>query len=104
MWIAKTLVIFVGYAVLWRLLLTVSGSCPAHLSGSTNYGDNIEDEWFIVYLIFQLTKQYPGLVAKWVVHLIYMLWYEPRREKTCSMPYVTNLYQYLLNTKFQDSN
>src|SRR4051812_35442498 len=25
-------------------------SCP-HLRGSTNFGDNVEDEWFIVYLL-----------------------------------------------------
>ena len=33
------------------------------LKGSTNFGDNIEDEWFIVYLLFSITKQFPQLVA-----------------------------------------
>ena len=31
--------------------------------GSTNFGDNIEDEWLIVYLLFSITKQFPQLVA-----------------------------------------
>ena len=31
--------------------------------GSTNFGDNIEDEWFIVYLLFSITKQFPQLIA-----------------------------------------
>jgi hypothetical protein len=33
-------------------------------SGCLNYGDNVEDEWFIVYLLFKLTKKFPNLVAK----------------------------------------
>jgi hypothetical protein len=37
---------------------------PPHLYGKTCYGDNIEDEWLIVYLLFNLTKQFEGLVAK----------------------------------------
>ncbi|ESO94107.1 hypothetical protein LOTGIDRAFT_145160 [Lottia gigantea] len=39
------------------------GDEPGCLQGQTNYGDNIDDEWFIVYLLFQLTKACPGLVA-----------------------------------------
>ena len=34
-----------------------------YLEGSTNFGDNIEDEWFIVYLLFSVTKQFPQLVV-----------------------------------------
>ena len=33
------------------------------LSGSTNFGANVEDEWFIVYLLFSITKQFPQLFA-----------------------------------------
>ncbi|XP_053382124.1 protein ecdysoneless homolog [Mercenaria mercenaria] len=40
------------------------GSSPVHLLGETNFGENVQDEWFIVYLIFQLTKHFTGLVAK----------------------------------------
>lgn len=40
------------------------GSIPAHLSGITKFGDNIEDEWFIVYLVKQITKEFPELVAR----------------------------------------
>ncbi|XP_051835269.1 protein ecdysoneless homolog [Antechinus flavipes] len=40
------------------------GSIPAHIVGVTKFGDNIEDEWFIVYLIKQITKKYPELVAR----------------------------------------
>ena len=31
------------------------------LKGSTNFGDNIEDEWFIVYLLFSISKQFPDV-------------------------------------------
>ncbi|XP_072484305.1 protein ecdysoneless homolog isoform X1 [Notamacropus eugenii] len=40
------------------------GSIPAHIVGVTKFGDNIEDEWFIVYLIKQITKKFPELVAR----------------------------------------
>ncbi|KAM4703322.1 protein ecdysoneless homolog [Rhinophrynus dorsalis] len=40
------------------------GNIPAHIGGITRFGDNIEDEWFIVYLIQQITKEYPELAAR----------------------------------------
>uniref|UniRef100_A0A1B6D498 Uncharacterized protein n=1 Tax=Clastoptera arizonana TaxID=38151 RepID=A0A1B6D498_9HEMI len=39
-------------------------SLPPHLYGITHYGDNIEDEWFIVYLLIQVTKEVPELVVR----------------------------------------
>ncbi|XP_022317382.2 protein ecdysoneless homolog [Crassostrea virginica] len=38
--------------------------CPPHLFGKTTFGDNIEDEWFIVYLLFEISKQIPELVIQ----------------------------------------
>ncbi|POS76631.1 hypothetical protein DHEL01_v204968 [Diaporthe helianthi] len=32
-----------------------------YLHGITNYGDSVEDEWLIVYLLRELTKQFPDL-------------------------------------------
>lgn len=29
------------------------------LQGRTNFGDSVEDEWLIVYLLRELSKQYP---------------------------------------------
>lgn len=40
------------------------GDVPAHIGGLTKFGDNIEDEWFIVYLIKEITKIFPELVAR----------------------------------------
>ncbi|XP_007545493.1 protein ecdysoneless homolog [Poecilia formosa] len=40
------------------------GDVPAHIGGSTRYGDNIEDEWFIVYLLLHLTELFPELAAR----------------------------------------
>ncbi|XP_034993927.1 protein ecdysoneless homolog [Zootoca vivipara] len=37
---------------------------PAHIGGLTKFGDNIEDEWFIVYLIKEITKEFPQLAAR----------------------------------------
>uniref|UniRef100_A0A336LLL9 CSON010150 protein n=1 Tax=Culicoides sonorensis TaxID=179676 RepID=A0A336LLL9_CULSO len=34
------------------------------LHGVTHYGDNIQDEWFIVALILKLTKNFKGLIAR----------------------------------------
>ncbi|KAL2083639.1 hypothetical protein ACEWY4_021412 [Coilia grayii] len=41
-----------------------TGSVPAHIGGSTDFGDNVEDEWFIVFLLQQITKTFPELAAK----------------------------------------
>uniref|UniRef100_A0A8D0GAW6 Ecdysoneless cell cycle regulator n=1 Tax=Sphenodon punctatus TaxID=8508 RepID=A0A8D0GAW6_SPHPU len=40
------------------------GEIPAHIGGLTKFGDNIEDEWFIVYLIQQITTEFPELAAR----------------------------------------
>lgn len=32
--------------------------------GSLNYGENIEDEWFLVYILIELTKQITDLVVR----------------------------------------
>ncbi|XP_047460024.1 protein ecdysoneless homolog [Mugil cephalus] len=40
------------------------GGVPAHIGGSTQFGDNVEDEWFIVYLLQQITKAFPDLAAR----------------------------------------
>ncbi|KNC30799.1 SGT1-like protein ecdysoneless [Lucilia cuprina] len=37
---------------------------PPHLHGVTHYGDNIADEWFIVFLLKQLTKEFPNITAR----------------------------------------
>lgn len=34
---------------------------PPHLHGKVKYGDNIEDEWFVVYLLFAISRQFPEL-------------------------------------------
>ncbi|XP_039451271.1 protein ecdysoneless [Culex pipiens pallens] len=58
-----------------RLLIEASGQdgdggleadapLPSHLYGISHYGDNIQDEWFIVALLFHLTRRIPGLVAR----------------------------------------
>ncbi|XP_064285910.1 protein ecdysoneless homolog [Passer domesticus] len=39
------------------------GETPAHLGGTTAFGDNVEDEWFIVYLLREITREFPGLAA-----------------------------------------
>ncbi|KAM4729685.1 protein ecdysoneless homolog [Anableps anableps] len=41
-----------------------TGDVPAHIGGSTQFGDNIEDEWFIVYLLQQVTELFPELAAR----------------------------------------
>lgn len=37
---------------------------PIHLSSITCFGDNIEDEWFILYLCLEITKKYPNIVVQ----------------------------------------
>ncbi|XP_035028794.2 protein ecdysoneless homolog [Hippoglossus stenolepis] len=40
------------------------GDEPAHIRGSTQFGDNVEDEWFIVYLLQHITENFPQLAAR----------------------------------------
>ncbi|XP_071943829.1 protein ecdysoneless homolog [Antedon mediterranea] len=42
---------------------TQKDDSPPFIHGSTQFGDNIEDEWFIVYMLLLLTKNYDGLLA-----------------------------------------
>ncbi|CAG0916385.1 unnamed protein product [Notodromas monacha] len=35
-----------------------------HLEGMLCFGDNVEDEWFVTWLLFKLTKMIPGLIAR----------------------------------------
>ena len=35
-----------------------------HLAGSSCYGENVMDEWFIVSLLREVTTQFPGLVGR----------------------------------------
>lgn len=37
---------------------------PAHLYGISYFGDNIQDEWFIVSLLFHLTREVSGLIIR----------------------------------------
>ncbi|XP_063020333.1 protein ecdysoneless homolog [Melospiza melodia melodia] len=39
------------------------GEIPAHLGGPAVFGDNVEDEWFIVYLLREMSRELPGLAA-----------------------------------------
>ncbi|NWI11830.1 ECD protein, partial [Crypturellus soui] len=39
------------------------GDTPAHIGGTTLFGDSVEDEWFIVYLLREITREFPGLAA-----------------------------------------
>lgn len=42
-----------------------AGDTPEHIGGTTLFGDNVEDEWFIVYLVREISRAFPELVARW---------------------------------------
>lgn len=37
---------------------------PPFLYGSTNFGENVEDEWLVVFVCVELTRRVQGLVVK----------------------------------------
>lgn len=39
------------------------GDVPAHLGGVTEFGDNVEDEWFIVYLLKHITHTFTDIAG-----------------------------------------
>lgn len=42
-----------------------AGDTPEHIGGSTLFGDNVEDEWFIVYLVREISRAFPELAVRW---------------------------------------
>lgn len=40
------------------------GALPIHLFGVTHYGDNIQDEWFIVFLLFKITESIKDVTVR----------------------------------------
>lgn len=41
--------------------LSIAPSPIPHLSGNLRFGDNLEDEWFVVYLLFEISRAFPNL-------------------------------------------
>jgi hypothetical protein len=37
---------------------------PRHIGGCLRYGDNVEDEWIALSLLFELTRSYPNIIAR----------------------------------------
>jgi len=44
-------------------------SWPAHLYGRIRYGDNIEDEWYIVFMLLELSSSFLDIVIRYVLCL-----------------------------------
>jgi hypothetical protein len=49
-----------------ELFCTYTGGNSPHIGGSTFYGDNVEDEWFIVSLLVELSKEFQDVVIRYV--------------------------------------
>lgn len=52
----KSLSVFILYFFLENL--------PPHLYGVSHYGDNIEDEWFMVFILQQLTREITDSIVR----------------------------------------
>ena len=52
---------YTGVFRLCKLLIPHSASDITYLRGRTNFGDSIEDEWVIVYLLRELTQKHKNL-------------------------------------------
>ena len=37
---------------------------PRHVGGCLRYGDNVEDEWIALSMLFELTRSYPNTIAR----------------------------------------
>ena len=42
----------------------IAEQLPPHLYGISHFGDNIQDEWFIVSLLFHISKELPSLIIR----------------------------------------
>ncbi|XP_017331237.1 protein ecdysoneless homolog [Ictalurus punctatus] len=65
--LAEVAALLVGY--IWQKqpfnlsLHPEKGGVPGHLGGSVEFGDNVEDEWFVVYLLKHITYKFSELAA-----------------------------------------
>ncbi|XP_051117160.1 protein ecdysoneless homolog isoform X2 [Andrographis paniculata] len=44
--------------------LSIASAPIPHLSGHLRFGDNLEDEWFVVYILFEISKAFPDLSVR----------------------------------------
>ena len=51
-------------AITDALFFSVADTGFPEIFGQTDYGDDVEDEWFIVFLLRQLTMVFPGLIVR----------------------------------------
>ena len=51
--------------LLFDLFLFSGDEVPGHLYGKTEFGDNVDNEWFIVSLLLQLSKVFPETCIRW---------------------------------------
>ena len=51
--------------LLFDLFWLLGDDVPAHLYGKTEFGDNVDNEWFIVSLLLQLSKVFPETCIRW---------------------------------------
>ncbi|XP_065208009.1 protein ecdysoneless homolog [Planococcus citri] len=47
-----------------REIVQSTDTIPSHLHGIVHYGENIEDEWFIVYLLMKISSQFDDVIIK----------------------------------------
>ncbi|PRD31045.1 UNVERIFIED_CONTAM: Ecd [Trichonephila clavipes] len=47
-----------------RVVESLNTAVPVYLEGITSYEDNVEDEWFIVYLLFYLSEKDKNLIIQ----------------------------------------
>ncbi|KAK9713150.1 hypothetical protein RND81_06G006900 [Saponaria officinalis] len=48
----------------FSLSLSTASTTAPHLHGHLRYGDNIDDEWFTVFLLFQISRDFPDLCIR----------------------------------------
>lgn len=65
---------------------------PPFLWGVLRYEDSVEDEWFVVWLLLQLTQQLPGCTARcWDDDGEFLL-IEVRQQGECSACFIYSQY------------
>ena len=53
-------IFFVWCAIYFNL----AAEDPIHIGGCLRYGDNVEDEWIALSLLYDLTRSYPNTIAR----------------------------------------
>ncbi len=58
---------YIWHKDIFYLEVRQTNDMTLHLNGVLRFGDNIEDEWFVVFLLFEVSKAFPEIIVRYMI-------------------------------------